>query len=189
MRPKRFLLSALFLVFFSAALARDFTWPGHGVISFEVPAGWKLEGQPAEDVGYAFRARPDSGAAAILQITLVNTPANKPVLAGELTDRLHASLQPYIDQSVEKEFRPVALKCRQGKGCYAELTDAALAGKPPVAGDYKVMRSALVALDRQALVVATMQFDDPAADEAGEMLAIVGSMRFTRSGAAGRTEQ
>ena len=53
----------------------------------------------------------------------------------------------------------------------------------------EVAEFSLVALDRQALVVATMQFDDPAADEAGEMLAIVSSMRFTRSAAAGRTEQ
>jgi hypothetical protein len=178
MRIRPCLLSVLLLLTLGMADARDFHWAGHGTITFDVPSGWKLEGQPAGDVGYAFRARPDSAVAAMLQITLVNTPPNKPVLAGELTERLGASLQPYIEQSVEREFRPVVLKCRQGKGCYAELTDAALVGKPPVAGDYKIMRSALVALDRQTLVIATMQFDDPAADEAGEMLAIVGSMRL-----------
>ena len=186
MRPKYFLLPALLLLLVGVAHARDFNWAGHGQISFDVPEGWKLEGQPAEDLGYAFKAEPASGKAAFLQITLVNTPPNKPVLAGELTDRLQASLQPYIEQSVEKEFRSVVLKCRQGKGCYAELTDAALAGKPPVAGDYKVMRNALIALDRQTLVIATMQFDDPAGDEAGEMLAIVSSIRFARSGQSGK---
>jgi hypothetical protein len=178
MRSRPLLLSVLLLFTLGVASARDFPWPGHGTISFDVPPGWKLEGQSSGDAVYAFRAQPGSDVAAMLQITLVNTPPNKPVLAGELTERLQASLQPYIEQSVEREFRPVVLKCRQGKGCYAELTDAALVGKPPVAGDYKVMRSALVALDRQTLVIATMQFDDPASDEAGEMLALVSSIRL-----------
>lgn len=180
MRARSLLLPVLLSLTLGVASARDFHWAGHGTISFDIPAGWKLEGQSDGDVGYAFRAQPESPVAAMLQITLVNTPPNKPVLAGELAERLQASLQPYIEQSVERELHPIALKCRQGKGCYAELTDAALVGKPPVAGDYKIMRSALVALDRQTLVIATMQFDDPATDEAGEMLAIVGSIRFNK---------
>ncbi len=178
--------SLCFLVSAGLAHATDFPWRDHGIISFDVPAGWKLEGQPAGDAGYAFRSLPGSSVPAMLQITLVATPPNKPVLAGDLAERLQSSLEPYIAQSVEKEFRPVALRSRQGKGCYAELTDAALVGKPPVAGDYKVMRSALVALDRQTIAIATMQFDDPATDEAGEMLAIVGSMRFVRRESAGK---
>ncbi len=181
MRPTPRLLALLFLLLSGLADAKDFTWAAHGQIHFDVPEGWKLTGEPAEDVGYVFHARPTSGAAAFLQITLVNTPVNKPVLAGELTDRLHASLQPYIDQSVEKEFHPVPLKCRQGKGWYAELTDASLVGKAHVPDDYKIMRSALIALDRQTLVVATMQYDNPAGNEAAEMLAMVGSMRFDPS--------
>ena len=177
MRFGPFLLSALFVLLPGAIHAKDFIWAGHGTISLDVPPGWKPEGQPAEDVGYAISARPASGTAALLQITLVNLPANKPVTVAELPERLHTSLKPYIAQSVEREFRPVALKTHQGKGWYAELTDAALVGKPPVPDDYKVMRSALLAFDRQTLVIATMQFDDPTS-AAGEMLAIVGSMRF-----------
>jgi hypothetical protein len=180
LRFRPFLLPVLLLLALGSASATDFHWAGRGILSFEVPAGWKLEGQADGDLSYAFRAHPGSDAAAVLQITVVNTPPNKPVLAGELSERLQASLQPYIEESVERQFRPVVLRCRQGKGCYAELTDAALVGKPPVAGDYKVMRSALVALDRQTLVIATMQFDDPAGDEAGEMLALVSSLRLRR---------
>jgi hypothetical protein len=165
----------------SVMQAVDFTWAGHGTISFDLPAGWKMEGQPAEDVGYSFTARPDSDVAAFLQITLVSIPADKPIAVPELPERLHASLLPYIEQSVEKEFRPVALKSRQGKGWYAELTDSSLVGKPPVSNDYKVMRSALIAVDRQTLVIATMQFDVPDTDTPGEMLAIVSSVRFAHA--------
>lgn len=184
MRSQCFLLPALLLLTPGVMQARDFAWSGHGTISFDVPGAWKVQAQPAEDLRYAFSAHPESGATAFLQITLVNVPANKPIVVAELPDRLHASLQPYIEQSVEREFRPVPLKSRQGKGWYAELTDASLVGQPPVPDDYKVMRSALVALDRHTLVIATMQFDDPAGDAAGEMLAIVGSLGFAPVAAA-----
>jgi hypothetical protein len=184
MRTKYFLLPALLLLTSGALQAVDFTWAGHGTISFELPAGWKMEGQPAEDVGYTFAARPDAGVAAFLQITLVSIPADKPIAVAELPERLHASLLPYIEQSVEKEFRPVSLKSSHGKGWYAELTDAALVGKPPLPDDFKVMRSALIAVDRQTLVIATMQFDEPGTNTPAEMLAIVSSVRFDRVPAA-----
>lgn len=163
-----------------AARATEFKWPGHGVISFDVPAGWKLKGKPADEIGYAFNGRPESGAAAILQITLVNLPEDKPVADADLPGRLQEGLAPFIAQSVEREFRAVPLRCRQGKGWYSQLTDANLVGKPPVPDDYKVMRNALIALDRHALVLVTMQFDDPTAPEADEMLALICSMRFDR---------
>ncbi len=171
-----------FAVLLVSGRAADFPWAGHGLISFEIPTGWKIEKQSAGE-SFTLVARPSSEVAALLQITLIDTPPTKPTLTGNLTDRLQDSLAPYIEQSVEKEFLPIRLRSRQGKGWYAELTDAALVGKPPVAGDYKVMRSAIVALDPQLVAVATMQFDNPAADEAGEMLAFVSSMRFARKSA------
>lgn len=167
----------LFATAFGSA-NREFMWPGHGVFTLDVPTEWKIEGEPAEDIAYALRGRPASGVAAFLQITLIALPPDKPVRESELRGRLEESLRPYIAQSVEKEFLPIALKLNQGKGWFAELTDAALVGKPPVANDYKMMRSALVLLERRILMVATMQFDDPTAPVADEMMAIVTSLKL-----------
>lgn len=176
MRTQRILPAVCFLLTLVALQAKDFRWAGRGTLSLETPDGWKVDGRDAAEPGYAFTGRPASPVAAFLQITVVA----KPVSDEELPAMLQTSLQPYIEQSVEKEFRPIALRLHQGKGWYAELTDAALVGKPPVPDDYKVMRSALIALDAQTLVVATMQFDDPSSDAAGEMLAIVSSLRVAR---------
>ncbi len=178
MRPSLHRLLLLSLLAAGVLRAADHPWPGHGVLRIDAPEGWKVRAKPVEDFGFAFRAEPESGAAAILQITVVSLPPDKTVAVTELPDRLHESLAPFIEQSVEREFRPVRLKCRQGTGWYAELTDANLAGKPPVPNDYKVMRNALVALDERTMVIATMQFDDPAGPEAGAMLAIVCSLRL-----------
>ncbi|MEJ1971600.1 MAG: hypothetical protein WDM96_03590 [Lacunisphaera sp.] len=70
-----------------------------------------------------------------------------------------------------------------------ELSDAALAGKPVVPGDYKVMRSALVLLNPRTLVVATMLLDDRKTAEAAEMLAIVASIRLAPEGGNGQLKK
>jgi hypothetical protein len=149
-------------------------------LSLDLPDGWEAHGKNGQESSFDITARPESEVVAYLQITVIATAPESALIEGELPDRLRESMEPYIEQSVEKEFRPLALKSRQGKGWYAEITDANLVGKPPVPGDYKVMRSALVLLDRQTLVVATMQFDDPKTDAPGEMLAIVSSLRLDR---------
>ncbi|MDB6127107.1 MAG: hypothetical protein JWM35_1003, partial [Verrucomicrobia bacterium] len=59
-----------------------------------------------------------------------------------------------------------------------------LVGKPPVPGDYKMMRMGLAVLSPQAVALGTMQFDDPDKPPATEMLSLFSSIRFTSSGKA-----
>ena len=162
------------------AAAGEFLWPGRGVIHLTAPASWKLASQPAEDVGYAFRAEPKAGPSVVVRLTLAHLPDGKTVRAEEMKDRLEKTVQPYLAGSVEKAFDPKPLTLAQGSGWVVQLTDASLVGRPSVPGDSKVMRNALVALDDQLMMVATIQFDDPARPEVGEAMAILASVRFER---------
>jgi hypothetical protein len=182
---KRKIICGLFVLLSVAQLpfsvsAAEFQWPKHGTIGFEVPAGWRIKGQQAEDVGFAFSARPTNGANAVAEITLANVPGGATIDKQAIKKRLEDSLQPYLEGSTEKKFQPVELKMRQGCGWYDQLTDASLVGKLPVKDDHKVMRNALVALDDHTLVVITMFFDNPKGNEPNDMLSIVQSMEFKR---------
>ncbi|MBX3735759.1 MAG: hypothetical protein KF715_03640 [Candidatus Didemnitutus sp.] len=171
-------LSALALAGLSHAT--DFIWPGHGTIHFDVPDSWRMVGKQAEEIGYAFNAKPKSGAAAKLQITLAAKRGMKPTDAAELPQLLQRVAQSYLSGSVEKKFTPVPLPLTQGVGYYVHLTDRSLVGKPPQPGNFKAMRNAVAALDPRALVVITLQFDDPDGSELSDMMAMVRSMRFDR---------
>jgi len=185
MRLPRFLIAAL-LAFTSAVVghATDFVWPGHGTIHFDVPDSWKMVGKQAADIGYSFNAKPKSGAAALLQITLAAKPDMKPTATTELPLMLQRMVQDYLSGSVEKKFSPEPLPLSQGAGYYVHLTDRSLVGKPPQAGNFKAMRNAVAALDPGALVIITIQFDDADGTELRDMMAMVHSMRFLRDQSA-----
>jgi len=179
----RLVVSLLGVVLGAIGLSADvqrFAWPGNGALTLDIPDGWKIEGEAVDRAGYRFVARPESKVPAVLQLTVLKTTQETPVIEEELPERLRDSLESYLASSVEKECHPRPLRCRQGQGWYADLTDSALVGKPPAPDDYKVLRNALIALDEHTLVIATMQFDDPFLDEIGEMLAIVCSIRSER---------
>jgi hypothetical protein len=167
-----------------ALRAADFAWPGNGVISLVEPAGWSLQGRPAGNSAYNFKCVPQSGANAEVLITLANTPPDHPLDEAGLKKILLDAVRPQLATMVEKTFSPQALAMHQGCGWFVQLTDASLVGKPPVRGNYKIMRSAMLALDEHALVIATMLFDDPDGPEAPAMLALVQSMRFRRAPAS-----
>lgn len=186
----RFLLRFLFVglcagPFMDSARATDFVWPGHGTIRFEVPDSWNMVGRQAADVGYAFNAKPKSGAAAKLQISLLAKEGLKPVEAAELQKMLQRTVQEYLSGSVEKSFSPQPLPLSQGVGFFMHLTDRSLVGKPPRPGDYKAMRNAVAALDPTALVVITIQFDEAQGPELADMMAMVRSMTFDRAAKRG----
>lgn len=188
-QPLRFAF-ALLIVGLATVLggrAADFDWPGHGTITFDVPATWSLSGKAVE-VGYAVQARPKSGAAAALQMTFFDLPPGQSNASVDLKSQLKEVLQDRIASSVEKKFSPQPLKLARGTGWYTELTDASLVGKPPVPNNYKVMRSATLAADERCLAVATMRFDDPKSAEPAEMLALVSSLRFARKTAPAVTK-
>lgn len=166
------------LASFSFGQAADFNWTDRGTIDLQPPENWKLRSSVTEEGAYTVIATPRSEANALLQISVMSIPPALILTDDDLRLRLHDSLRTYIDQSVEKEFRVKDLSCRQGRGWYAQLTDAALVGQPPKKDEYKVMRSALLLLEPRTMVLATMLFDDATGPEAAEMLTIVSSMRF-----------
>lgn len=163
------------------APADDFQWPGRGVIRVVVPAGWSLRSQDAGGVGYVFKAQPKAGPPLVLRITLAALPADKPMRADAVKGQLEEMVRPYLGGSVEKRFDPRPLALPKGSGLYVQLTDASLVGKPPRAGDLKVMRNALALLDGQIAMVATLQFDDPSAPQVGEAMALLASLRVDAS--------
>ena len=86
----KFALSGLGFILLAVATpaARyDYVWPGHGIITFDVPFSWSLMGSQAGDVGFNFKAVPKSGAAAIRQVSLVELPVDKPAQPGGLKAR------------------------------------------------------------------------------------------------------
>ncbi len=145
----------------------DYAWPGQGTVTFEVPSSWTMTGAPAGDAGFSFRAVPKSGAAASLQISLLNLPPDKALQATDLTDRLHDMVRHFIISSVEGKFAAQPLKAQQGSGCFVQFTDASLVGQPPQPDNYKIMRNGLLLLDERAVVVVTMRCDDPKAPRGG----------------------
>ncbi len=166
---------------FSPAEAVEFVWPGHGPIAFDVPANWTMHGAPTGDAGYYFMGKPNSETAAMLQITLGFLPTDRPAASKDsVKSQLEKIVGPFLAGSEEKKFSPTALKLHQGFGWYAQLTDSNLVGKPPVAGDFKVMRNAFASLEARAMAVITMQFDDPGGAAPVEMLRIVESMKLQR---------
>lgn len=160
--------------------AADFNWQGHGAISLDVVPGWKLQHKPAGDVGYYFIARSSSRNQAAIQITVIETPPDKPVKAGDIVNLLNGAAQVYLPGSVEKRVEPHGMLLAQGSGCWAQFTDAALVGRPTVPGDYKITRSAIIALDEHTVAAATMQFDVPNGSEPSAMLAMLSSLRFVQ---------
>ena len=176
-------LAALLLLIgplLASAHATDFSWPGHGTITVDVPAQWVLAARPAGDDSFYFKAKPESRTTAQLQVTLIDTRPERPVLFAQLKEELRSLVQPVLADSVEKEFSPQELRLQRSQGWLVQLTDANLVGKPPTPDDYKVMRSALLCLDDHALVHVTMQFDDASVTEPAVMLELLASLRFIR---------
>ena len=165
--------------------AGEFAWPGRGTVRVAVPSGWEVHSKAAEEIGFALRATPRAGAL-VAQVTLMALPPDKP-MPGDVKKELERMVRPYLDGSVEKVFAPKPLRVSRGSGWFVQLTDASLVGKPPEPGNTKVMRNALAALGDRILMIATVQFDDPARREVAEAMAFVSSIRLEpdRSGSAG----
>jgi len=182
MRTPSWILAVLTCLFIPALAAADeFVWAKHGTITFAVPAGWSLLGKPIEEVGYAFRASPDSPAAAVAQITLLEAKPDHPFTSEAATKLFDKMVQPFVSGSVEKRIVSHSLAPQQGFGMYCQFTDASLVGKPPEKNNFKCQYNALLVLDTYIGVVATLQFDDPDKPEPAAMLALLRSMHFTRS--------
>ncbi len=183
MKYPRALVLPIALASLSCAVhAKEFVWPNQGTLALDEPPGWVLTGAAAGDVAYVFKGVTKSGAAAVLQLSVINLPADHPIRAADVESKLHDTVREYINGSVEKKFAPQPIKARQGTGCYVQFTDPNLVGRPPVPDNFKMMRSALISLDDRAVAVVTMQFDEVNRPETAQMLAIASSLTFHRTG-------
>jgi hypothetical protein len=185
--PLRSILLAA-LVLTVSSFATELSWPGRGTLVLDAPAGLSLESKQMRNVGFDLQATPKSGAAALGQFTLMISPPDKPLQHEALREMLHQIVGSYVSGSVEKTFSPQELRGKQGSGWIVRLTDASLVGKPPVKGDYKVMCNAVAALDAHTLVVATLQYDDPAGPESADLMALLSSFQFRPNPPALRAE-
>ncbi len=158
--------------------AEDFAWPGHGTVRVDVPTGWSVRAQPANEVGFHLNAQPLAGPAVSAQFSLIVSPSEHPLEVDQVKGRLEDMTRQFLDGSVEKAFDPKPLALPHGSGWVVQLTDASLAGKPADPGNYKVMRSALALLDDRVMLIATIQFDDPSLPEVGSAMSLLSSLRF-----------
>ena len=176
---RRFATALLFLATGLApagARAAEFAWPGRGTVRMTVPSSWAARSNDAGELGIAFRATPKTQGV-VAQITLAALPADKSMRAEDVKKELEKMVQPYLDGSVEKAFAPKPLAVSQGSGWVVQLTDASLVGKAPEPGNFKTMRNALVALTDSILMIATIEFDDPARPEVAEAMSLLSSVR------------
>lgn len=181
----RFLLSlacvaGALLCLVHRSAAAELVWPGQGTVTFDAAASLDVVGRPAGAAGYALNVKPVGPAAAKLQITIGLTPPEKPVAAGKFTAILNRVLEEAKRGSVEQKVAPQPLPLAQGSGLFAELTDASLVGQPSRPNSSKVLRSGIGALDPHAMLIVTLQFDDPAAPEVADMMKLIGSLRLQR---------
>lgn len=172
---------ALLALLFTSSRAEEFPWPGHGTLTFDVPAGWTLQGRQVAEAAFSLNGTPKSHSAALVQITALITPADHPINEAFVQSQLQGIAQQFVTSSVEGKIVTQPMKLHQGYGWYVQFTDASLVGKPPVPNNFKMMRNALIGLDDHAMVIATMQFDDPGTADPAAMLALVSSIRFNRN--------
>jgi hypothetical protein len=170
------LFASVFLAVAAPAFGDTVDLGGHGTLHLTLPANWRLESKPAEQVGMGIALNPTGETHAKCLITLAYLPNPKAIDRAALAAQLKTVCAPLVDPSVEKKVVVEDLPLAQGAGVLAAFTDEALAGKPPQTDDYKVQASALVQLNPNTLMVVNLFFDDKAAPEFKEMLGILASM-------------
>lgn len=178
LRPLARAIGALLALPLAGLRAELFPWPEHGTVTVIAPVGWKIENR-SDAESFNLQVTPRSAAAAVMQLTLL-TPADLPPMSKTLIQgQLISGTQQYVAASVEKKLDLKPLALAQGYGWYAQFTDASLVGKPPIPGNFKMLRTAMAALDTQTVALATLNFDDPQAPEVEAMQSILNSLRFT----------
>lgn len=177
---RRLLAVAALTLLAPSARADELPWPGVGVVQATPPGGWQLAGKAAGEGGFYLRAQPKAGPSASLQATLVALPPGKVISPDELRAQLQQASAKVVEGSVERRFDPQPLRLSRGRGWVVQLTDAAMAGKPPVPGEFRMIRSGVGTLDAGFLVVVTVLFDDARQAEVEQALALVASLAVDR---------
>src|SRR5258708_3196319 len=96
--------------------AEDFAWPGHGTVRVDVPTGWSVRAQPANEVGFHLNAQPLAGPAVSAQFSLIVSPSEHPLEVDQVKGRLDDLTRQFLDGSVEKAVDPQPLALPHGSG-------------------------------------------------------------------------
>ncbi|HEY4301314.1 MAG TPA: hypothetical protein VGM73_10595 [Candidatus Didemnitutus sp.] len=175
----RLILCLALLCVGSVAAAETINWPGVGKVTLTASDGWEVESRVSGTDALSLLVRPKSEAAAVGQFTIIHAKPGREFTRTSAENNFRASLQQYVDGSVEKKANIQLLELARGYGWHCRFTDANLVGKPPVPGDYKYVDSALAVIDPAFPMIATLQFDDPTGPKQAEMLAMVRSLQIS----------
>jgi hypothetical protein len=169
---------------FSASIGRgaDFDLGTHGKLSVSVPEDWGVNGKSANTpegkaLGYTFAFKPRNDANAKCLLTFVyqtNGATSKDAVRQEVLRITKA----FVADSVEKKQDLKDFTLESGYGTYCLFTDASLVGKKAEPGDYKVMGSGRIQLDKDVGAVVSMFADDANGGEMKAMLKILNSLKL-----------
>ena len=171
----------LFLVLSACCIADTLDLGKHGVLTVDVPAGWKFSTQQIPDRGYAAALRPESGENAGVKLSVIYLPNSSPIDPASLRSQLEKVAEQYVATSVEQKIDLKKFGVASGYGEYVVFTDASLVGKPEQKGNFKFIAPGLVKVSDDCIIAVTIVGDDPAGSIARQMLESVASIKITPS--------
>lgn len=176
-------LSLLACLITSPVAAEEQSLGDAGTISFQAPSGWvsnavSIPGRDGKPMGCKFLCRTEANGGANGQVTVALAPKAK-VDAATIKERLLASIEPFAADSLEKKPEPKPLASTQGTGFYVFLTDARLAGRTSGPGEFKILCSALIHLNDEVIVIASLLCQDANGPELKAMLQALSNLRLS----------
>ena len=131
--------------------AADFDLGTHGVLSITAPENWIVKGQPAArpdgtPIGYTMAIKPPGDVNAKCLLTFAYGDGSKPALT-RVRNKVLDVCEEFVANSVEKKKTLKDFPLKAGFGAYCVFTDAAMVGKKPEIGEYKIMGSGVIELN------------------------------------------
>jgi hypothetical protein len=179
MNLKRHIFLHALMLFPLLALADTVDLGAHGSVTIAVPRDWKLA-STKQDAGVDLVISPTGDANAQLLFSIVYVPRGATAFKADVDNKVLAEAQGFVSTSVEKK---AVLKkynmAGDAYGAYCLFTDAALVGKPPEKGNYKVFTAGIIWFNDSVGVSVSQVCDDEKGPEFAAMLGIVNSATLT----------
>jgi hypothetical protein len=168
-------LLAFLLLLAPLAPAATVDLGAHGTLSIEVPKGWKLSSQKAEETGYAITLTPPDGVNARCILSVAYVDPGEPMSREKAQAQVLSIADQFVDASVEKKAVLHDLSLKSGYGYYCTFTDASMVGKPPAKDEFKMVGVAVLKLADDLMAAVSMAADDEKGPDFEAMLAAVSS--------------
>jgi hypothetical protein len=154
----------------------------HGSLDLTVPKGWEISSQPSHNAALeeiqSIHLTPKNGANSICFITVVFAAYPKPIDNAAIDRQFRAFCEKFIATSVEKKTNLKELPLSPAYGLCATFTDAKLVGKPPQAGNFKVMTVATIQFSEKVSASVTVATDDAHGSEQQQLMQMVAGMKL-----------